>query len=124
MRQRESMTAILSGFINTLERLEQVIDMETEALQQNQPVDLSEFNHKKSHCLLELSRAMRVLDRTSIEFAYSHLNRLRDKVEKNLSILDIHMKAVRAVSAIIANAIQDNESDGTYSFRLAGQSQS
>jgi hypothetical protein len=112
------MTAMLDAFLNTLERLEQVIDTETAALQEYNSVDLSEFNHKKRHGVLELSRAMRVLDEETLEFAQGPLQRLRDKVEKNLSILEIHMRAVHAVSEIIARAIQERESDGTYS-RLA-----
>jgi hypothetical protein len=114
------MTAMLDAFIQTLERLETVIDTETKALQQNQAIDLADFNHKKRHGLLELSRGMRLLDEESREFAQPDLHRLHDKVEKNLSILEIHIKAVHEVAAIIANAIQEHESDGTYSRWLTG----
>jgi hypothetical protein len=113
--------ALLDAFLKTLERLENVIDVETAALQQHKSVDLSEFNHKKRHGVLELSRAMRVLDEEALECAQGPLRRLRDKVEKNLAILEIHMRAVHAVSDIIANAIQERESDGTYSRRLVSQ---
>ncbi len=115
------MSAMLDTFLNTLERLEQVIDMETGALQQHSSIDLSEFNHKKRHGVLELSRTMRLLDEEALEFAQGPLHRLRDKVEQNLSILEIHMRAVRAVSDIIAKAIQERESDGTYSRSLLNQ---
>jgi hypothetical protein len=64
---------------------------------------------------------MRVLDEEALEFAQGPLHRLRHKVEQNLSILEIHMQAVRAVSEIIARAIQERESDGTYSRLLANQ---
>lgn len=117
------MIMMLDSFLNTLERLENVIDIETAALQHNTAVDLSEFNHKKRHGVLELSRTMRVLDKNALEVAREPLDRLRGKVEKNLCILEIHMKAVREVSEIIAHAIQERESDGTYSQRLAGQGQ-
>jgi len=115
------MTAVLDAFIKTLERLEIVIDSETTALQQNQAIDLADFNHKKRHGLLELSRSIRFLDEESLRAAQPDLHRLHDKVEKNLSILEIHIKAVHEVAAIIANAIQQNESDGTYSRWLASQ---
>jgi hypothetical protein len=111
------MSAMLDAFLNTLERHELVIDTETAALR----IDLSEFNHKKRHGVLELSRTMRVLDEEALEFAQGPLHRLRDKVEQNLSILEIHMRAVRAVSEIITRAIQERESDGTYSRWLVGQ---
>jgi hypothetical protein len=115
------MTLLLDAFISTLERLEHVIDAETEALHQQTGIDLSEFNHKKRHGVLELSRAVRVLDEEALELAQGPLHRLQAKVEKNLSILEIHMKAVRAVSEIIAHAIQERESDGTYSRSLVAQ---
>jgi flagellar biosynthesis/type III secretory pathway chaperone len=112
------MTAMLDAFLNTLERLEIVIDSETEALQHNRVADLTELNHKKSHGLLELRRTMRVLGEEERQSAQTDLHRLYHKVEKNLSVLEIHMKAVQEVSAIIAHAIQESDSDGTYSQLL------
>ncbi len=44
----------------------------------------------------------------------SDLERLRAKLEKNLAVLDIHLKAVRQVCALIARTIEENDSDGTY----------
>jgi hypothetical protein len=41
---------------------------------------------------------------------------LRSKLERNSTILQIHLRAVQEVAAIIARAIQDAESDGTYSI--------
>jgi len=111
------MTDMLETFRNSLERLEAVIESETLALQNHAPIDLTEFNHKKSHGLLELTRSARVLDDEELELARDDLNRLKEKVEKNLSILEIHLKAVHAVSAIISNTIRENESDGTYSHQ-------
>jgi hypothetical protein len=40
---------------------------------------------------------------------------LRVKLEKNLSLLDFHLKAVKEIAAIVARAIEEDESDGTYS---------
>jgi len=111
------MTDMLETFRSSLERLENVIESETQALQDHQPIDLTEYNHKKSHGLLEVTRTARALDGDSLELAQADLHRLKDKVEKNLSILEIHLKAVHAVSAIISNAIRENESDGTYSHQ-------
>jgi len=111
------MTDMLETFRSSLGRLEVVIESETLALQDHQPIDLTEFNHKKSHGLLELTRTARILDEESLELAQADLQRLKDKVEKNLSILEIHLKAVHAVAAIISNAIRENESDGTYSHQ-------
>jgi hypothetical protein len=112
---------MLDTFRKSLERLELVIEAETFALQQHLPIDLSESNHKKSHGLLELRRAARVLNEESLEFVQADLHRLKDKVEKNLSILEIHLKAVHAVSAIISDAIREHESDGTYSRLISSR---
>jgi len=40
---------------------------------------------------------------------------------RNQAALQMHLDAVREVSAIIAKSIQDVESDGTYSMTGAGR---
>jgi hypothetical protein len=49
-----------------------------------------------------------------------YLTSLRSSLIRNQAALQIHLDAVREVSAIIARSIQEVESDGTYS--LAGSS--
>lgn len=109
---------MLQAFNNVVGRLEKILDLETEMLQQHRPIVLHDFNHRKSHGLLELSRAMdsmRSLDRSAFDFdAKAALARLRVKLENNLAILQTHLNAVGEIAAIIARAIQDHESDGTY----------
>ena len=107
-----------TAFLSALGRLEQIIDLETLALQQHSPADLKDFNHRKSHGLLEMTRAMRALEQLSSDpESLSGLERLRGKLEKNLSILESHLRAVRQISGIIARAIEADDSDGTYSAR-------
>lgn len=104
---------------NTIARVERIVDLETEMLRQFQPIDLGTFNHQKSHGLLELTRAMRALGQARFDpRILQDLARLRDKLEKNLAALDIHLKAVRQISALIARAIEDDNSDGTYSASI------
>jgi hypothetical protein len=43
---------------------------------------------------------------------------LREKLQKNLAILQTHLDAVGAIAAIISRAIQEHESDGTYTPEL------
>lgn len=103
-------------FRGTIERLEQIIDLETTALQQPMPVDLRAFNHKKSHGLLEITRAMRALEPNSFDQeSLANLERLRNGLGKNLAVLESHLKAVRQVSGLLARAIEADNSDGTYS---------
>jgi hypothetical protein len=113
---------MLAAFNNVVGRLEQVLDLETEMLRQHQPIILHDFNRRKSQGLLELSRAMeamRAFDPSAFEFgARAPLARLRAKLENNLSTLQTHLNAVGEIAAIIGGAIQDYESDGTYTARV------
>jgi len=43
---------------------------------------------------------------------------LREKLDANSAILKLHLEAVREISAVMAEAIRDVESDGTYSRRV------
>lgn len=104
------------GLFRTIERIGKIIDLETESLQHYRPIDLGTFNHQKSRDLLELTRAMRALPPGSFDAEIlQKLAQLRAKLEKNLAVLNTHLKAVRQVSALIARAIEDDNSDGTYS---------
>jgi hypothetical protein len=46
--------------------------------------------------------------------AKAPLARLRVKLESNLASLQTHLTAVAEIAAVIARAIQNHESDGTY----------
>lgn len=109
---------MLEAFINAVERLEGVLDQETQMLGRNRPIALHDLNHRKSHGLLELSRAMaacRALDQQAFHVeAKAPLARLRAKLEGNLASLQVHLTAVAEIAAVIARVIQDHESDGTY----------
>jgi uncharacterized protein (UPF0335 family) len=108
-------TAAREAFARTIERIERLVELETATLQDYRPLDFADFNHKKSHALLELSRAMRALGPASHDSrTLTDLSRLRGKLEKNLAVLNIHLKAVRQVCALIARTIEDDDSDGTY----------
>lgn len=119
---------VFDALINAVERLERLLDKETTMLIEHQPVTFDDFNHKKRHGLLELSHAMdamRGLDRD----CHSHdpkapLARLRVKLQKNLVILQTHLDAVGTIAAIIARAIHEHESDGTYTPELGDKGRS
>jgi hypothetical protein len=107
------------GIAKAIDRVATIVDLETESLRSFRPIDLAAFNHQKSHGLLDLTRALRALPPGGLDQVVLHdLARLREKLEKNLAVLDIHLKAVRQVSAVIARAIEDDNSDGTYSVSI------
>lgn len=99
-----------------IERLEEVVDEETAALRSRAAIDLRDFNNRKSQGLLELNRALRGLDGAARDKAVpGRLARLRAKLEVNRTVLETHLVAVREVATVLADAIRDAESDGTYS---------
>ncbi|MBK1622013.1 hypothetical protein [Afifella marina] len=103
-------------------RLEELVDQESEALSHNQPIDLQEFNHRKSRALLELSRMARAVPAENISTdARIGIIRLREKLQRNQDLLKTHISAVQTVAGLIAKAMSDAESDGTYSVPLGAR---
>jgi hypothetical protein len=102
---------------NAVRRLEETVELETAALRSRSPIDLNEFNNRKSQGLLELDRALRLLGETQPSDGMKvALKTLRDKLDLNREVLKSHLDAVREVAGIIADAIRNAESDGTYTF--------
>ena len=99
-----------------IERLEEVVDLETRALRSRVAVDLREFNNRKSQGLLELNRALRTPDGLAKDKAVlARLAGLRAKLDANRAVLKVHLEAVREIASVVADVIQDADSDGTYS---------
>jgi hypothetical protein len=99
-----------------IERLEEVVDQETMALRSRAAIDLKDFNNRKSQGLLELNRALRGFDGlANNQVARARLEGLRAKLDVNRAVLKTHLEAVREVATVLADAIRDAESDGTYS---------
>jgi len=98
-----------------------IVDQETEALRARAVIDLAEFNNRKNQGLLELNRALRALNAgaTNPSIA-SRLAGLRAKLDVNRALLKTHLEAVREVASVVADAIKDSESDGTYSPSIRG----
>jgi len=106
------------AFTNAVTRIERLLDQEAILLEHRDIGALQELNTKKSQGLLELSRTMQALhgvDRASWGIDPTVLlSRLRDKLETNRKILDLYLRASREVSLVIAKAIEEQDSDGTY----------
>jgi len=112
-----------NGFVEAaIHRLEELIEEETAALRNRANIDLKDFNNRKSHGLLELSRALRHCEGGAIdEVTRARLGQLRGKLETNRAVIKMHLDAVREISAIVTAAIQAAESDGTYSQARTSQ---
>ncbi len=111
----------VASFTAVVDRVEAVVDAETEALAQRRPVDMAGLTLRKRQGLLELSRIMRAFSGIGPQVeAQDRLGRLSAKLERNRVVLDRQLRAVREVADIIAASIKDAESDGTYT-KLAGR---
>lgn len=120
----EDETGVLASLIRTIERLEETLEQETAGLRSRAPIDLKDFNNRKTHGLLELTRVMRHLDRGSLTPPVAaRLSALRISLDVNQRIVKMHLEAVREVTAIVADAIREAESDGTYSVSVGRPAQ-
>lgn len=118
-------SATFECFVATVQRLEQILDRETEMLDGREIGAPRDFNREKRLALVELTRCLGTLRDRECEAAgfdaKPALARLRHRLEANLTALETHMKAVGEVAACIASAIVEHESDGTYSVVSNGR---
>lgn len=107
----------------TMQRIEKLVDRETEALRTRTAIDLKESNNSKSQALLELGLAARSLEGIQLDAdLVERLRLLRTKLEVNQTMLRRHLEAVREVASVVADTIQDREWDGTYSQHVTSGS--
>ena len=108
------------GLLTAIRRLESIIEEETTALATGKKIDFDDFSARKSRSMLEFVRLMRARMHLGGETEITEeIQRLREKLERNRSILEMHYDAVREVATIIVRAIKEAESDGTYTGRAA-----
>lgn len=113
-------TAILTAQAeDIIDRLCHVLNQETEALRTGGDADLKEFTERKSRLMLELRHATADVALTPSDPTPAALEKLRQHLAENQKLLDLHMRAVREISDIVAEAIKDSDSDGTYSMQIA-----
>ena len=110
----------VSGLLTAIRRLETIVEEETVALGIGQKIDFDDFSARKSRSMLEFVRLMRARMHLGGETEITaEIQRLREKLERNRSLLEMHYDAVREVASIIVRAIKEAESDGTYTGRAA-----
>ncbi len=109
----------LAAFLAIVERVEAVLDAETEVLTRNLPTDISDLGHRKRQGLLEMTRIMRTAASSGAQVEMrERLGRFSVKLERNRAVLGTQLRAVREIADIIALTMRDSESDGTYSRRM------
>ncbi|WFU27024.1 flagellar biosynthesis protein FlgN [Bradyrhizobium sp. CB1717] len=108
------------GLLAAIRRLENIVEEETVALTTGKKIDFDDFSARKSRSMLEFVRLMRARMHLGSEVEVTEeIQRLREKLERNRSVLEMHYDAVREVASIIVKAIKEAESDGTYTGRTA-----
>ncbi|MGD1035621.1 MAG: hypothetical protein ABR878_00160 [Roseiarcus sp.] len=101
-----------------VDRLRQTLDEENQDIARRGSVDYNAYNLRKSQGLLELKRLAPALANNQVgPILRAALADLHDKLETNHRMLRTQLKAAQAVSDIIARAIRESQSDGTYSAR-------
>ena len=106
----------LASILPVLDRLRATLEAENRDLLQRGPVDYPAYSQRKNQSLLEINRL-----RSALESVQSHpdaraaLADLTVKLDANHRLLGIQLRAAQTVSSIVARAIRDGQSDGTYS---------
>jgi hypothetical protein len=103
-----------------VERLRRTAAAETEDITRGRPVPYEAYSVSKNQGLLELNRLLPALEgATPGGPLRDALVDLAGALDANRRALGIQLKASIAVAEIIAKAIRDGQSDGTYTAALA-----
>jgi hypothetical protein len=97
-------------------RIEETVEAETTSIRTDVRFDIKASNARKSRYLYELNKVMSNLGATSLREEHREgINRLREKLAANEQAILAHLNAVTEVAALMQDAIQRSEADGTYS---------
>ena len=105
-----------------IKKLQLCLDEETAILTASGVPDLDSFNQRKGQGLMELNRALAgfgsVQRNDEVE---AELGKLKIKIDENMRHLRLHISAVNEITVMLTDAIQKEESDGTYSPSIRAQ---
>lgn len=105
--------------VSVITRIEGYLDEETAALSKSLQFDFKTSNDRKSQGLLDLNQALRRLQRSEINADLQlRLAMFREKLGVNLHKIRLHLEAVKEIAAMLSEAIQNAESDGTYTRNI------
>jgi hypothetical protein len=105
--------------VSIVSRIEGYLDEETAALSKALQFDFKTSNDRKSQGLLDLNQALRRLQRAEVNADLQlRLAMFREKLAVNLRKIRLHLDAVKEIAAMLSEAIQNAESDGTYTRNI------
>ncbi|MBN9291967.1 MAG: hypothetical protein J0H36_12875, partial [Hyphomicrobium denitrificans] len=88
-------------------------------LEKSLKVDVKTSNDRKSQGLLDLNQALRRLQKSDVNTDLQlRLAQFREKLLVNLRKIRLHLDAVKEIAAMLSDAIQNAESDGTYTRNI------
>jgi len=106
----------VATILPVLERLRTAVEAENREIAARGRVDYRVHTQRKNQGLFELSKLKGPIERArchpAIAAAFSDL---AAKLDVNRRLLAAQLKAARTVADIVARAIRENQSDGTYS---------
>ena len=112
---RRAQSPAAAAALPIIERLSATVEAENRDLEQGRRAKYEAYSQSKNQGLLELSRVIPALSgATAAGPLRDALAELHARLEINRRALAVQLKACEAVSDIIARAIQDGQSDGTY----------
>ncbi len=107
--------AALAMALPIIERLSRTVEAENADIARGGPVPYETYSLRKNQALLELNRLVSAFERARMSGPLREaLADLNAKLEINRRALAVQLKAAAAVADIIAHAIRDGQSDGTY----------
>jgi len=110
--------SIVDVTLPVVERLIRTVAAETEDVTTGKPALFELYGERKTQALRELSRLAPALRGAEDgERLRAALDSLNAALEANRRALGAQLRAVAAVAEIIARAIRDGQSDGTYDAR-------
>lgn len=107
-----------STLTSALDRLEELVREESQALRTRTPIDFAEISRRKSRSLLELSRVARAVPPRLDAGTAERVRALREELKQNFELLGIHLAAAQEVGTILHGVLREAESDGTYSTTI------
>jgi hypothetical protein len=109
----------MAMILSAVDRLRKTLDEENNDIAGRGRVDYHAYNMRKSQGLLELKRLAPAIEGNPIgPVLRDALIDLQAKLETNSHLLRTQLDAAKAVAEIIARAIRESQSDGTYSPNL------
>lgn len=104
---------------SVIARIEGYLEEETEALSKFLNFDFKASNDRKSQGLLDLNQALRRLQKSDVNADLQlRLTTFRERLAVNLRKIRLHLDAVKEIAAMLSEAIQNAESDGTYTRNI------